>query len=220
MTINEIKELYSYIANEYQKGKTNGDEFNLLFKAASTNYYTFLLGHIEQYQYGRPVPRIGGNTTEDIETKLSPFIKTDDSVTVAGGRATKPSDFGRLVAMRTSTNKSVYRIKHDRKGSRQDSVILTTAEDPYYVDYAAYWELGVGGSVVKIDYYPNKPNEAVWGYIDVTGRELYNAATSTDPLWKDTEILPIIARMLKATGIVLDDGQILSYAQSVINTGE
>jgi hypothetical protein len=218
LNINTIKEAFDYITNKYQKGYTTSDEFNLLFNLYQTNYYSFLLGHIEQYQYGRSVPRVGGNMTEDIETKLSPFIKTNDALAVTLGKATKPTDFTKLIAMRTSDDKPCFRVKHDRKGSRLKSVILTASEDPYYVDYNTYWE--VAGTTVKIDYYPDKPDDVTWGYTDSAGREIYDSNTSTDPLWHDTEIVPILGRMLKATGIVLDDGQILQYAQSVINTGE
>ena len=223
MNINTIKEWFDFVTNKYQKGYFSGDEFTALFNRNQLAYYDFLIGHMEQYQPGRPVPRIGLGMTENVTTKLSPFIKTA-TLTVTSQNATKPTSdngFGRLIAMYDSTGKKIDRVEHDRKPGRIESTVLPPANNPFYVEYATTWQIFPSAiTQVQIDYLPPKPDDAVWGYNDSTGREIYNAGTSTNPLWYDTEITAIMARMLKEVGVVLDDAQISNYGQSVINMGD
>lgn len=220
-----IKQWFEYIANKYQKGYVTGAEFNLSFNQCQLSYYDFLIGHIEQYQYGRPVPRVGISMTESVTTKLSPFLKSA-SPAVAAQLVTKPTGFGRLVAMRTSAEKKVDRVEHDRIAYRLESTVTPQAENPFYAEYATNWKVWPSSlTAVNIEYYPQAPDEVRWGYSLTSGREVYAATggvngDSINPLWHDTEIAAIMARMFKAQGVVLDDAQIMNYGQSVINAGD
>lgn len=216
MNIDNIKQLFELIANVYQKGRISGDEFNLLFNTAQTNYYDFLIGHVEQYQPNFSKPRVGISMTEDITTKLSPFIKVA-SVSVASSQATKPSDFGRLVAMRGTGNREVDRVEHDKKGGRATSSLL--ASRPFYVEYSTYWEV-FNETGVNIDYYLGAPDDVKWNYTTTSGREAYTSTGSINPKWRDTEIYAILSRMLKAWGVSVDDGMVYNYANQVIKEGE
>lgn len=222
MNINTIKEWFDFICNSYQKGNVNGDEFNLLFNQNQLNYYDFLIGHVEQFQPGRPVTRVGLGV-ENIMTKLSPFIKSA-TVAVTAQQAPKPSTgnkFARLIAMYDGSGNKIDRVEHDRKAGRVGSTVLPPVSNPFYVEYGSYWEIYPSAlTSIKIDYLPQKPDDAEWGFDDSSGREVYDADASTDPLWYDTEIAAILGRMFKSMGVVLDDGQILGYGQSIINAGE
>lgn len=222
MNINTIKEWFDYITNKYQKGYFGGDEFNNLFNQSQLSYYDFLLGHIEQFQPGRPVPRIGQGV-EAVTTRLSPFIKRA-TVAVASQLASKPTSgngFGRLIAMYDSNNVKIERVEHERKSGRISSEVLPVGANYFYTEYATQWEIWPASiSSIKIDYYPQKPDDATWGYTTTSGREVYAAGSSTNPLWYDTEIAAIMGRMLKAVGVILDDQQIMNYSQSVINNGD
>lgn len=228
MNINTVKEWFEFVCNKYQKGYISGAEFNNLFNQCQLQYYDFLIGHIEQFQPGRPVTRVGIGV-EAVMTKLSPFIKQNNSLTVTTQQATKPTSntgFGRLLAMYDGANKKLDRVEHDKKGGRISSTVLPVANNPFYVEYATTWEIWPASiATVKIDYLPQKPDDIVWGYTVTSGREVYAATGGTNgnsvhPLWYDTEIAAILARMFKATGVVLDDAQIMNYGQSVINMGD
>lgn len=222
MNINSIKQWFDYVCNTYEKGGVTGSEFNQLFNQSQLAYYDFLIGHVEQFQNGRPVPRVGLGT-EAVSTKLSPFIKRA-TLSVTSQQATKPATdnkFGRLIAMFDDNNKKIGRVEHDRKADRIESTVLPVANNPFYVEYAAYWEIWPAAlTSVKIDYLPQKPDDATWGYTTTSGRQVYDAGSSTDPLWYDTEIAAILARMFKARGVVIDDAQIINYGQSVLNMGD
>ena len=222
MTIDEAKKVFDFIANTYEKaGNVNGDEFTMLFNVAQTNYYDSLIGHVEQYQYGRPVPRIGMNMTESISTKLSPFLKSDSSLAVSSGSANKPEGFGRLVAMRTSANKAVDRVEHDKVHSRANSSVIPPSTNPFYVEYADTWKIYPDTlSTVSVEYYPEKPDSVLWKYEESGGREVYVSEGSAHPKWKDYDTLAIIARMLQAASVPVDDAMVLQYSQKIIQTGE
>lgn len=222
MTIDKVKQIFDFICNTYEKGaNVNGDEFTLLFNVYQTNYYDFLIGHVEQYQYGRPVARVGMNMTESISTKLSPFIKRNKNYAVAGGVANKPSDFGRLIAMRKSDGNQVARVEHDRLASRLNSVVIPPATNPIYVEFADTWEIyPASTATVDFEYYPTKPDDVKWNYTTASGREVYNSTGSIDPKWKDYDVMAIISRMLNAAGVSVDDGMVMQYSQKLIQSGE
>lgn len=222
MTIDQVKKLFDLICNNYEKGgNVNGTEFSILFNTFQTNYYDFLLGHVEQFQPGRPVPRVGVGMGEGVMTRLSPFIQTSASTIVTSGQATKPPGFGRLLAMRTASDDQVDRVEHDKAAARIKSVVIPAETNPFYIEYAAYWLVYPASTAsVKIDWLPSKPTDANWGFSDSSGREIYDAGASTHPLWNDYDIYAIVARMVKAMGVTVDDGMVVQFAQSVIQSGE
>ncbi len=225
MNIDTIKKWFDFVCNKSQKGYVSGDEFNNLFHQSQLSYYDFLIGHVEQYQPGRPIPRIGLGMTESVSTKLSPFI-SNTTVSVTSQQANKPANFGRLVAMYDANNKQIDRVEHDRRGGRISSVVLPVSNNPFYVEYNTFWQVWPTAiSEVRVDWLPQKPDDARWGYVTTSGREAYaptggTNGVSIDPKWYDTEIAAILARMFKAMGVSIDDAQIINYGQSVINAGD
>lgn len=211
-------QFFQFILNKYQDGFVNGDEFTLLFNQAQDNYYDFLIGHVEQYQPGRPVPRIGMNITETVSSKLAPFLKREVASAVASQQVSKPQDFYRLIAFRDTDDNQIDRVEHDRKAYRRKSVVVVT---PFYVDYDTYWEVWPDTvSAVNYEYYPKQPRAVKWAYTDVSGREVYDQVNSVDPLWGNADIYAIVARMLKPMGVRIDDVQVQNFAESVIQKGE
>lgn len=209
--------------NNYEKdGNVNGTEFTMLFNVAQTNYYDSLLGHTEQYQYGRPVPRIGMNMTESISTKLSPFLKASNNLAVASGQVTKPSGFGRLVAMRRSSDsKQIDRVEHDKIASRANSAAIPPATNPFFAEYADHWKIWPATTpAIDFEYYPSRPDPVLWKFNVVSGREVYTGTGSIDPLWMDYDIMAIVARMAQASGVQVDNNMVVQYSQKLISQGE
>jgi hypothetical protein len=69
--------------------------------------------------------------------------------------------------------------------------------------------------------YIKKPTRIYWGFtIDGNGRKVYSPALSEQPKWSDLDLLEIIARILKLTGVNLKDGDVLQYANSIIQQGQ
>ena len=75
MNINTIREYFDFLVNKYQNGDISGEEFSMLFNDSQLDYFSFLLGLPEQFQYGRPVPRVGIGMGKVVSKSLDPFIE-------------------------------------------------------------------------------------------------------------------------------------------------
>jgi hypothetical protein len=61
----------------------------------------------------------------------------------------------------------------------------------------------------------------VWGFtLDANGREVYNQATSVDPIWYDADMMQVIARALKMIGVNLQASQVMQYADDILKNGQ
>ena len=219
MTIDKAKKLFDYVADIYQSGKMTGAEFTLLFNSQQNNYYEFLLGKVEQFQYGRPVPRVGIGMSNNVTTRLSPFMKSLTSQIPVGGALDKPDNFGRLISMsETNNGRFIELVDHSKKNSIANSKILTT---PFCIENSDTFLLIRVNDNINIDYYPNKPDDVNWGSTSSGAyNEVNDPSANIDPLWLDMDVVKIIGRMLKVHGISVDDQALVQYGQGVINTGE
>ena len=68
--------------------------------------------------------------------------------------------------------------------------------------------------------YVKSAPDIVWGYTTVSGRPVYNAGTSVQPVWAEIDILEIITRALKLVGLNLQDGAVMQYANQINQTGQ
>jgi hypothetical protein len=219
--IDSIKQIVDFVSNKYQNGYLSGAEFNLLWAQAENNYYSFLLGPVEQYQPGRPVPRVGLGMSETILAKLQPFIAKNHSATVTSGQLPVPADFERILAIRTMSDGEIVYVEHDRKpAALRDKIDPVTTSAPIYTPYATYWEINPSTvTTVKLDYMKTLP-ETKWNWSDGSGREIYNPTGSVDPLWRPTEIISIVGRLFLMLGISIKDSELIQYSNKIINTGE
>jgi hypothetical protein len=65
------------------------------------------------------------------------------------------------------------------------------------------------------------PPPSKWAYtLDANGREIYSSTSSIDPLWKESDMLNIISRILKQFGISVKDNELVQYSENIKNTGE
>jgi hypothetical protein len=68
--------------------------------------------------------------------------------------------------------------------------------------------------------YIGAPLQTTWGYTIVDEREVYDASTSSNPQWRDTEIMAILGRMLRLSGVNIKDQELIQYANEIKVTGE
>jgi hypothetical protein len=221
MTVDQVYKILKFIVRKNQLGSLPPAEFEYAFNTAQRNYYDLLVGRIEQYRYGSPIPRIGLSMTDNLVTRLMPFQKTA-TLTVSGGLATKPNDFNKLLAMYTPNNYRVYRIEEDRFAERiQDSIDPVDEANAFYVEQKTNWRIyptTLNNLTLKYLYVPIN---VVWGYtLDGQGRPVYNPATSVQPEWLENDYDEIIARAAKIIGVSLKDQLDIQYGNSVIQTGE
>lgn len=221
MDINEVYTLMRVIARKNQLESLSPIEFQACFNTAQRNYYDFLVGRVEQYRYDKPTPRVGLNMTDNVVSRLMPFQKSASPASVAGV-VTKPADFNKLLAMYTTTNKRIFRVEEDRFAERLgDSIDPVNEDNAFYVEQASSWRVYPTTLASVNVKYLSVPTNVVWGYtIDGSGRPVYNAGTSVQPVWKDNDIDEIVARALKILGVSIKENSLINYGQQVITQGE
>lgn len=221
MTIKNVYEIVTYIMNKHQGGYLNAAEFNLNFRKAELDHMDYLIGEFRRTQYqGRvPVgPQLGIN--KKLNESLSPFRKPISLNTGDSGEVGKPNNMAIVEAMNMPDGTPIVPQQPERLGVRMKSVVNPPSKQPIYAEYDTYWKvypIDMGAFVATVIEYPPFSKYAV---TVVSSREVYDSANSVDPIWRNGDLMEIIGRMLKTIGVNLKDGELLQYAQSIINQGE
>jgi hypothetical protein len=221
MTVDQCYSILRFIVRKNQLGSLSPTDFQYAFNTAQRNYYDFLVGRIEQYQYGRPVPRVGLSMTDNVVSRLMPF-ELSATLTVSGGLATKPSDFNKLLAIYTPNNYRVYRLEENRFAERmQDSIDPIDEPNAFYVEQNTNWRIYPTTLTTLTLKYLTVPADVKWNYtLDGSGRPVYTSSGSIDPLWKDNDIDELVGRAAKIIGVSFKEPTLSQFGQGVINTGE
>jgi len=134
MTVDQVYNILKFIVRKNQLGSLPPAEYEYAFNTAQRNYYDFLVGRIEQYQYGRPIPRVGLNMTDNVVTRLMPFQKKS-VLPITLGILTKPADLNKISAIYTANNYRIYRIEENRFAERiQDSIDPVDEANAFYIE--------------------------------------------------------------------------------------
>ena len=219
MTIKDVKDIIDFITNKYQLGYVSGDEFNKIFRISELGYLSFLLGNQHQYNPGRPVPRVGLNMSKANTERLAPFRFTLATPSGVSGEISKMSDVAAIETMNTVDGKKLTYVSPNRLSYYLNSAVWNLVDQPIYVEYDTYYRtypenLSVVVTAIRM------PPFTKWEYDVIDDIEVYNNARSVDPIWKPLDVVEIIGRMCKHIGVSLKDGELMNYAQSIINQGE
>lgn len=115
----------------------------------------------------------------------------------------------------------IYWVAPNRLSYYLNSSVWDLATQPIYTEYDTYYKVYPNTTVFDVVITAiRRPPYSKWAYTVVDDVEVYNNVASTDPLWKDVDIVDIIGRMCKNIGISLKDGELTNYGQSIINQGE
>ena len=209
------------------KKNMNGDitpqEFNDIINTAQRSYQNFLIGQLQQYQYGKPQARVQYSQNEISRQKISPLIYSGYALTIdSNGNSNYPSDYCITDSMLTTSGNSRIRFcKQEQLYSTVNSVIDPVASNPIFLIQKDNFQFyPTTQASAKLNYIRNCP-DIVWGYtIDGNGREVYNQASSTNPIWSDVDILEVIVRALAIIGCNLQLGVVSQYANDIKKGGE
>jgi len=210
-----------FMARKNQIGQVTPQEYMLAYNTSQRYYYDFLLGKVQQFQYGKPVPRVGLGMSSKIAADLTPFKTDNEQIAVTSGIAPYPTNFKFLALMIDTSGNKVERIDDQKKPSRFKSRIdpLTEA-NPFYIEGDTGWEIyPTTIANIVINYYTTPP-DIVWGFDIVNGRPVYNPATSVQPLWDDMSNDEIMARTCRLVGISFTEEQLVQYGEHAIKEGE
>jgi hypothetical protein len=229
MNVNDMYRICQFAVNKAQNGYLTPSEFNLTINQAQVSYQDYLLGEFQQYQYGRPQARINYSQNENIRQRLSPLItETTLSINTTTGKSSYPNDYVQADAVRTSTFDRVRYIQQDSLYSYYNSTIDPVATNPVYLLEPTGFQFypktlgmsGTSGNGSAVLTYVKDVPQIVWAYTTVSGRPVYDSASSVQPVWDNVDLLEIIARALKLIGLNLQDGQLAQYANQVTQQGQ
>jgi hypothetical protein len=221
MNVNDVYSLMRFIARKNQLTSLSPAEFQYAFNAGSRNYYDFLVGRIEQYRYDKPTPRVGLSMTDNVVSRLSPFM-VSATPAVTSGSVTKPANFNKLLSMNTPGNFPMKRFEQNRLAERlQDSIDPVNEANAFYVEELSVWKVYPTTLASVTLKYLTLPTDIVWAYtLDGSGRPVYNPVGSVNPQWYDNDIDEVVGRALKILGVSIKEGALLNYGQQVIQSGE
>lgn len=205
-----------------QQGYLSPSDFNLIINQASKSYQDWLVGEFQQYQPGRPVPKVGYGQNENVRQSLTPtiygYILNLDST----GFSPYPADYEKMDAMWTLYG--YQRIRYtpqDQMYSLYNSRIDPYETNPFYmVEELGFRFFPRNLNQTRLSYIKTVPT-IVWGYtLDGNGLPVYNPLSSTDPVWGDIDMLEVIARALRLIGVNLSSDNISQYANEVKQIGQ
>lgn len=230
MTVDFMYQLLNYAANKTQSGDIPPAVFNVIINQAQLLYMEFLIGPPEQYQPGRPIPKVSLSLTAEVREILTAFIDPLSTLTIDNtGLAAYPTGFQRVDAMLTSDLRNrVKYVFQDILWSTLKSTIDPVLTNPIYLIESGGFRFypndvfngaGAGLTSAKISFVKTPP-QIVWGFNDVGGIPIYNPGTSVDPLWYDLDCFQLIARALRLVGVNLQSQVVSQYAEQMKNTAQ
>ncbi len=222
MDVNDIYELMQYIIAKNQQGYLAPDEFILTINQAQQSYQSYLLGNFQTYTPGRPVAKVELGQNSVVRQRLSPSIYNYNLAVDSTGFSPYPGDYLQADAMWSIYgNNRIRYVQQDSLYAFYNSVIDPVATNPIYlIEDVGFRFYPVTTATAKLSYVRNAPN-MVWGYtLDGNGNPVYDAASSTQPIWDDASMLEIIARALRMVGVNLQSAVVSQYAEEIKNQGQ
>lgn len=227
MDVNECYKIFLYaVAKNKQQGYLSPDDFNLAINQGQRMYLDFLLGEYQKYLPQRPVAVVEFGQNERIRDSISPLIyNTILPINSTTGIAAQPSDYEYVDNMWGVYGfYNIRFVQQDRIESYVHSSIDPIISNPVYLirheGFQFFPERPFGENQAKMSYV-RKPPSIVWGYnLDSNGLEVWNPATSQNPIWSDSDIIQVIVRGLQWVGVNLQLGVLIQYANEIKNKGQ
>jgi hypothetical protein len=227
MTIDEAKKFIEGQSRLNQLGNINPAQFNIYAKRAQLEILNDLVGNIEEYQPGRPVPRKSFEVTSIISDDLANLIAASEFPMTAG-IAPKPSNYMYLIPpMEASVSvpaslswTPVIFTTHGEKSMRLNSQInYPESDNPIGVNYNTFFQVYPDDMPRGRITYIRKPVDPEWGYTTVNSAPVYNSGTSQDFELPEAMHMRICQKVLEYYGISLRDGDLLNVTENKLTKG-
>lgn len=220
MNINDCFKILAYLVDKYQGTDISPEEFNRIFPMAERSYFDMLSGGVEDFQPGRPVPRIGLGMGNNVNEPLARFMQTTP-LTITSGSANVPSNLFRVVSMRTTDNVDISKIDHAKLANKINSSIdAPTISKPCFNEIGSTYKFYPTSLTAANLTFIRLPIAPVWGFTTVSGRPVYDATNSVQSEFGDADLNKIIMRAVGLVGISINDQLIIQAANQVKAKGE
>lgn len=200
-----ISDIHSFITFLTAKGKSgyhNPEEIDNAVHEASLSLFNKLVDQFEQ--------------TKNISDDLSPFMIGPTALTLNGsGQANKPADYKHWIVLTEGTSAySVAVVDHGMLPEKRNDPLCPPAAGyaicTFYNTVLQFYPTTL--SNVKITYFktPVKPE---WAYTIVSGRHVYDDASSVDIEWKENRHPELRAKALEYLGVNLREADLVQFSQ-------
>jgi hypothetical protein len=221
MTIQEIHNFVLLLLNKHNTGYAAPSEIDDALDRAQMWYFNRVYGNIEEYQPGRPVPRVAYGMTSAVHDHLAPFKAQSTSDSNSSGVVSLPSDYMHVIAIRKN-NAPVPIVSEDELGIRLDSYIFAPSSTEPVALISGKGQIQLypkeTHSTLSIDYLA-RPDKPVFGYTQ-SGRTItYASGSSTQMEWNEPALNAIIMRAVQYLGVNLEDQIAVGYTEGKIQQG-
>lgn len=230
MDANTVYNLLKFIPNQLQRGNLSPANINLIAQQAQTSFLDYLLGQLQQYQYGAPQSRVQYAVNETARLRLTPFISPVSTLTIdATGLSPYPPSFEQVDAMYMNVparTRIRFVPQHKLPNYLSDPIDPIDTNPIYVLEDGGFRFFpstdfdGTNLGTALISYVQTPPAFNWASTPDSNGRPIYNAGSSTGYAWYDVDCLEIISRALRMIGINLSAPEVSQYADNIIKTGQ
>lgn len=241
ININDFKTWFELLANKSGKGDyISPSRFNQLVEQSLWTWTMRKYGNEQEYQPGRPIPRISFELTQDVIDSLRhlkeerEFYISNGQVPVPDGQTVKDNTntvipaYLHWIAMynyytladNSFTEREIKLLRSNEVNRRVNSVINTPEQKrPVAEMRATYFKIWPSDvQMVRFEYLRH-PASPEWAYTTVNGRPVYDEENSTDidaPLEAMNEITMIA---LSYIGINMREPELIQYAEAMKDKG-
>ncbi len=222
MTADEVYQTIQLACNKNQHGYVTPAQFNLIIKMGGLGFLDYLLGEVEQYQPGKPQPRIALGMSKTIRLSLAAVIDPIGPLTIDGtGLSPYPTNLQMVDAMFTADMKKVRFVQQNKLDSYLNSSITPVDTNPIFlINSAGFQFYPITLSAANLSYV-HTPREVIWAFnLDPNGIPIYDPVNSVDPEWYDADMMQVIVRALALIGVNLQATQVQQYAQMIKTQGQ
>ncbi|MAR66979.1 MAG: hypothetical protein CL833_07015 [Crocinitomicaceae bacterium] len=222
MTIKEIHDFVLLLLNKHNTGYSTPAEIDSALDRAQMWYFNRLYGNIEEYQPGRPVPRVAYGMTQAVHDHLSPFKESAQQSSNSSGVITiSNANYLHLLSI-SKSNKTIPILSEDEVAYRLDSQILAPSSTEPIAKISGDGVIQLypkeTHSNVDLDYLV-RPAKPVFGFTQ-SGRTItYASGSSTQMEWNEPALNAIVMRAVNYLGVNLEDALAIQYSEGKIQQG-
>jgi hypothetical protein len=222
-SVDNIYQYTRFLTNKNQAGGISSTDLFNAWNGEQAMLHQDLVGRWQKQNNTKTGVMSGLIEDEVTISALSPFIVPLTGVAIAGGIAAKPANYIYGVALRINSQK-VFSVSHDMIWAVNEDVIdppSIAANSYYYTEYLNYFSF-LPAIVTAFDLdYVAETTDIVWGFtLDANKRQVYDPATSVQPLWNKNTTIEITRRTLKSFGLHFDSREFENFGESNIQTGD
>jgi hypothetical protein len=224
--IHTVWELVRFLCRKYNSAYLDPEQFNLVINRAQMTKFMEMYGNPQEYQPGRPIPKISYEVTQKVIDDLKQF-KEDRVLQVdKEGKASYPDNYVHTLSLGYRTIKysnckgsepmvaPIEVVDQDKEMYRRSSYIVAPSRKrPICVlknSYYQFYPEGIGVAEVS---YLRQPKQAKYAVKIVNNRPVYDPDKSVHLEWPDVAVNDIVMRALSYIGISIKDEEIVGYTE-------